>query len=147
MNTEHNQYIVTLRWPSARPVPKYGQFTWNANLHRLVWRNEIAETLGQLAELVNQAVAFVKDQRNDMLFVEVVPVPKVEIPKEAEKIEDGSSEMGETLTLGRVPISECKLQPQVITLQEQITEPQLPPAQPTLAEKMEMAGLPRRQPE
>lgn len=93
------KFLVCLRWPGQRPVPKFGQFTWNPNYGRLMWRNEIAETAGQLAELVNQALPFVRDQQDPFLWVEIYPVPVSEEEQQAEPNADLPTDVDELQSL------------------------------------------------
>lgn len=67
--------IVSLKWPGQQPQAKWGNFSWMPEIGKLVWRGEIAETVGKLMELVNEANEFVRTIGNNFAWVEVLPVP------------------------------------------------------------------------
>jgi hypothetical protein len=111
-NENKQRYIVTIKWPGQRPVPKFGNFLWTPELSALVWRGEIAETVGQLAELVNQATVFLRNTGDPFLWLEVVRAA----PAVPASPEDGTDDEAET--------DVSKLQSLVASLKQALEEKQ-----------------------
>jgi len=75
--------IVTLETRSKQPRPKVGPFLWSNDHGRHVWKGEIAMTVHQLAEQVNEATDFMAEEDNPYIKLRVVVLEEAKklVPK------------------------------------------------------------------